>query len=239
MIFQFFLALCTKIRDHDEEYACTRCYCKKLYHFFFQFNLVYTTNMFCYQQALIDRQYEIYIPGGGCFFLVAEEINVTKLYITLSLKSKKVSVYEKFLYSNIRSLSRICSLLYFGTAEGGGQGISVQHSVRMKKKNRSQIRSIRWPNADRRGLPFENSNFLNSLCKISENMFRTPRHLSFGPPLSGSAHEKHKETVIGAVDSSFYKPFRIYFMNLIKYLPLSLAKRQQVATGWINGAQLT
>lgn len=26
---------------------------------------------------------------------------------------------------------------------GGGQGISVQHSVRMKKKNRSQIRSIR------------------------------------------------------------------------------------------------
>lgn len=28
--------------------------------FFFQFNLVYTTNMFCYQQTLIDRQYEIY-----------------------------------------------------------------------------------------------------------------------------------------------------------------------------------
>lgn len=49
--------------------------------FFFQFNLVYTTNMFCYQQTLIDRQYEIYIPGGRCLFLVAEEINVTKLYI--------------------------------------------------------------------------------------------------------------------------------------------------------------
>lgn len=65
-------------------------------------------------------------------------------------------------------------------------------------------------------------------------MFRTPRHLSFGPllkTLSGSAHEKHEETVIGAVDSSFKKPFRISFMNLIKYLPLSLAKRQQVATG--------
>lgn len=76
---------------------------QKTISFFFQFNLVYTTNMFCYQQTLIDRQYEIYIPGGGCFFLVAEEINVTKLYINLSLKSKKVSVYEKFLYNNIRS----------------------------------------------------------------------------------------------------------------------------------------
>lgn len=53
----------------------------KNYIIFFQFNLVYTTNMFCYQQTLIDRQYEIYIPGVRCFFLVAEEINVPKLYI--------------------------------------------------------------------------------------------------------------------------------------------------------------
>lgn len=94
LIFQVFLALCSKIRDHDEEYACTRCYCKKLYHFFFQFNLVYTTNMFCYQQTLINRQYEIYIPGVRCFFLVAEEINVTKLYKLKSQKQEGVGLWE-------------------------------------------------------------------------------------------------------------------------------------------------
>lgn len=159
-----------KIRDHDEEYACTRCYYKKLYHFFFQFNLVYTTNMFCYQQTLIDRQYEIYIPGGRCFFLVAEEINVTKLYINLSLKSKKVSVYEKFLYNNIRS-------------GGGGQGISVQHSVRMKKKNRSQIRSIRWPNADLEGSPLRKFKFLEfTLQNFRKYVSDTPAFILQTPP---------------------------------------------------------
>lgn len=140
--------------------------------------------MFCYQQTLIDRQYEIYIPGGRCFFLVAEEINVTKLYINLSLKSKKVSVYEKFLYNNIRSLSRICSPLYFGTAGGGGgQGISVQHSVRMKKKNRSQIRSIRWPNADLEGSPLRKFKFLEfTLQNFRKYVSDSPAFILRTPP---------------------------------------------------------
>lgn len=76
--------------------------------------------MFCYQQTLIDRQYEIYIPGGGCFFLVAEEINVTKLYINLSLKSKKVSVYEKFLYNTYVVYQESVHLSILEPLGGGG-----------------------------------------------------------------------------------------------------------------------
>lgn len=78
--------------------------------------------MFCYQQTLIDRQYEIYIPGGGCFFLVAEEINVTKLYINLSLKSKKVSVYEKFLYNTYVVYQESVHLSILEPRKGGGAG---------------------------------------------------------------------------------------------------------------------
>lgn len=74
LIFQFFLALCTKIRDHDEEYACTRCYYKKLYHFFF--NSTWFTRPTCFvinKHSLIGNTKFTY-PGSGASFWLLKKL---------------------------------------------------------------------------------------------------------------------------------------------------------------------